>query len=648
MFKIFSKHRNSLDYLSISKQLRWVYIVFAIGFGSLALINYLNASFQESLDKQLENVQAKRVLGSEVINHIGRLERIYYRITTQVNPLARQISHNEALEHLRKIYQLLEVLDKGGDFQQTLILNLPEQENVTKTWHYEPTQSQAFDVLQIGLLPKLKTVEEKFKELDQQMSIADTYYQQKSHNLADHMSKVQSLIKNTLPLFIRMLEETNRVQFEQRQNQQVLTEQVLTQKRYFEWGSYSATLFLFILTILAVRVISRHITEMAVDLNKQKNQALEATKSKSVFLANMSHEIRTPLNAITGFLGLLKQEETHPEKIKYLTTIEESSHSLVGIINDILDFSKIESNKLEIDKIDFNPHTAFNSVADLFRARCLEKQITLNVDIASDMPKSLHSDPLRIKQVLTNLLSNAVKFTKSHHSIYLTIDYQFETNQLTFSVKDEGIGISLEQKKRIFQPFSQAENDTTRKFGGTGLGLTISKMLVELLEGELTVESEHGFGSEFKFYVPAKPGKSNIEKEFSPSPDVHHSNQRNGKLLLVEDNKTNQLLMSAILKKQGVDFDLAEDGVQAVKAVNTRNYDLVLMDENMPNMSGSEATQKIREMEAQTKSKRLPIVALTANAMKGDREKFLAAGMDDYLNKPLNIAELHRVLDTYL
>jgi len=641
-----SKHRKTLDYPSISKQLRLVYIVFAIGFGSLALINYLNSYYQDNLDKQLENVQAKRVLGSEVINHISQLERIYYRITTQINPLARKLSQDEAFEHVAKIYQLLDVFDKGGDFQQTLILNLPEHDNVTKTWHYEPIQTQTFDVLKIGLLPKLKTVEEKFLELDRQMAIADDLYQQKSPILADHMSKVQSIIKNTLPLFIRLLEETNRVQFEQRQNQQALTEQVLTQKRYFEWGSYSATLFLFILTILAVRVISRHITEMAVDLNDKKNQALEATKSKSVFLANMSHEIRTPLNAITGFLGLLKQEETNPEKIKYLTTIEESSHSLVGIINDILDFSKIESNKLEIDKIDFNPHTAFNSVADLFRARCLEKKLKLNVSIAKDIPDSLHSDPLRIKQVLTNLLSNAVKFTQSHHSIYLDIDYEHEKKQLVFSVKDEGIGITPEQKKKIFQPFAQAENDTTRKFGGTGLGLTISRMLVELLDGELSVESELGAGSQFKFRIPASIGKT-VSKQKSID-SVQKSQQRHGKLLLVEDNKTNQLLMSAILKKQGIDFDLAEDGLQAIKAVNRQTYDLVLMDENMPNMSGSEATQKIREMEAQTKSRRLPIVALTANAMKDDRERFLAVGMDDYLNKPLNLSELHRILDSYL
>ncbi|WP_130537448.1 ATP-binding protein [Thiomicrorhabdus indica] len=641
-----TKHRKTLDYPSISKQLRLVYIVFAMGFGSLALINYLNSYYQENLDKQLENVQAKRVLGSEVINHISQLERIYYRITTQINPLARKLSQDEAFEHVAKIYQLLDVFEKGGDFQQTLILNLPEHDNVTKTWHYEPIQTQTFDVLKIGLLPKLKTVEEKFRELDRQMAVADDLYQQKSPILADHMSKVQSIIKNTLPLFIRLLEETNRVQFEQRQNQQALTEQVLTQKRYFEWGSYSATLFLFILTILAVRVISRHITEMAVDLNDKKNQALEATKSKSVFLANMSHEIRTPLNAITGFLGLLKQEETNPEKIKYLTTIEESSHSLVGIINDILDFSKIESNKLEIDKIDFNPHTAFNSVADLFRARCLEKKLKLNVTIAKDIPDSLHSDPLRIKQVLTNLLSNAVKFTQSHHSIYLDIDYEHEKKQLVFSVKDEGIGITPEQKKKIFQPFAQAENDTTRKFGGTGLGLTISRMLVELLDGELSVESELGAGSQFKFRIPASIGKT-VSKQKSID-SVQKSQQRHGKLLLVEDNKTNQLLMSAILKKQGIDFDLAEDGLQAIKAVNRQTYDLVLMDENMPNMSGSEATQKIREMEAQTKSRRLPIVALTANAMKDDRERFLAVGMDDYLNKPLNLSELHRILDSYL
>lgn len=379
------------------------------------------------------------------------------------------------------------------------------------------------------------------------------------------------------------------------------------------------------------------------DLKKQKNKALEATQAKGDFLANMSHEIRTPLNAILGFIGLLKDKPHDEESTKYLNTIDNSSHSLLGIINDILDFSKIESGKLDIDPVVFNPSKEFASTADLFRARCSEKHISFSIELSPNLPRGLKSDILRIKQVISNLISNAIKFTESYKSVILKIDYQ--NNLLSCSIQDQGIGISEEALYKIFDAFSQAEASTTRKFGGTGLGLAISSKLIGMLGGELKVESELGKGSRFFFEIPAK------EVIIQEKPIQNQSTEIDffGHILLVEDNKTNQLLMSAILKKQGLSFDLAEDGLLAIDAVKNKDYDLVLMDENMPNLNGIEATKAIREWEQTLPNKpSIPIIALTANAMTGDKERFVAAGMDEYLTKPVNVPKLITVLRHFL
>ncbi|AZR80831.1 response regulator [Thiomicrospira sp. S5] len=377
------------------------------------------------------------------------------------------------------------------------------------------------------------------------------------------------------------------------------------------------------------------------DLEEQKNKALAATQAKGEFLANMSHEIRTPLNAILGFIGLLKDKPLDEEGKQYLDTIDKSGNSLLGIINDILDFSKIESGKLEYDPVEFDPRVEFNSTADLFKARCSEKNISFSVKLSSALPSGLKTDILRVKQVLTNLLSNAVKFTNPGKSISLDIDYQ--DGFLFCAVKDQGIGLSEEAQQRIFEAFSQAETATTRKYGGTGLGLTISVKLVEMLGGHLYLKSEPGVGSTFSFNIPAEV----VQLNQSPNSERPEQTQPfHGHILLVEDNQTNQMLMSAILKKQGLTFDTAQDGLQALESVQNTEYDLVLMDENMPNMNGIEATKRIRKLPSIGET--LPIIALTANAMTGDRERFIQAGMNEYLTKPINLGELKRILHEFL
>lgn len=391
----------------------------------------------------------------------------------------------------------------------------------------------------------------------------------------------------------------------------------------------------------SVRDITKE-KKLEQDTLKAKEKAVNALQAKSEFLANMSHEIRTPLNAILGFINLLKQQKNDLESQEFIDIIDSSSHTLLNIIDDILDLSKIESNNLELTPVDFILKDEIEKMLKLFEASAREHNIELTLDIASPIPNAINTDLLRLRQIISNLLSNAIKFSDQNKTVMLKVSYQAPL--LTIEVIDQGIGISEAGQRKIFEAFAQAESSTTRKYGGTGLGLTISSKLVRLLKGKLQVSSKLNQGSQFFFSIPVE------ETQFDKKPEVETVTgpiDYVGRVLLVEDNKTNQLLMGSIFKKLNVTFDVANDGLEAVHAFHQNHYALILMDENMPNLSGTEATKQIREKELKLRT-HIPIVALTANSMPGDKERFLKAGMNDYLCKPLNIEELKQKLATYL
>jgi CheY-like chemotaxis protein len=391
--------------------------------------------------------------------------------------------------------------------------------------------------------------------------------------------------------------------------------------------------------IISMLDISKN-EQMLKDLNIQKNKAIKATNSKSEFLANMSHEIRTPLNAILGFIGLLKDKQLDKESLGYLHTIDSSGQSLLAIINDVLDFSKIESAKLIIDPIDFNIQQEFTTLANLFQNQCLEKHIVLETYV-DDMPNYLNADILRIKQIVTNLLSNAVKFSKKDKKILFRIGYK--DSQLHFIVQDEGVGIHPDAQQHIFSEFSQERTSTTREYGGTGLGLAISLRLVKLLGGEMNLISEPEKGSTFSFTIPVAPAT----RKTDTNKPLYHEKFK-GHILLVEDNLTNQLLMRAILKKQGLSFEIANNGLEAVDMFKNNPYDLVLMDENMPKMQGTEACRHIRAYEKEQTLTPTPIVALTASTIVSERERFFESGMDAYLEKPIELPRMIEVFTKFL
>ncbi len=408
---------------------------------------------------------------------------------------------------------------------------------------------------------------------------------------------------------------------------------------------FQKIIFRIITSIQNKKVVKEQYEEIqAINLilASAKKEAEQASHQKSQFLANMSHEIRTPLNAITGFISLLHEKETDAEKIKYLQVIKSSSDSLLQIISDILDISKIESGKIEIDNINFNPYEELITVAELFQEKAAQNGVELKIHYSHKMPEILFSDAHRIKQILSNLLSNAVKFTPKGSVVKCIVCYA--AGRLHIRVKDFGIGIPEDKQKVIFEPFSQAENSTSREYGGTGLGLAISAKLAKQLGGKLTLKSQEGRGSTFTLIVKMPIGKDiqeNMNKVESEAPLT-------GRILIVEDMEANRMFLGIILDNAGLTYDTAINGIEAIEKFKTKKYDLILMDENMPKMSGITATKVILTMEKEGSLKHTPIISLTANALKGDKERFLKSGMDDYLSKPVDPNSLTSTLRKYL
>ncbi len=379
------------------------------------------------------------------------------------------------------------------------------------------------------------------------------------------------------------------------------------------------------------------------DLRLARDAAEESTRAKSEFLANMSHEIRTPMNGILGLLRLVLATDLSLKQRDYLNKTEQSARTLLRIINDILDFSKIEAGKLEMEFVEFTFSDIFGEISDIFSSKISEKGLTFHLSMPDDLPRPVIGDPLRLKQILINLINNSIKFTENGEIDVGVVKIQQGEQRATFefSVRDTGIGMTAEQVHALFTPFTQADSSITRKYGGTGLGLAISKNLVDMMGGDIWAESECNKGSTFYFTICLElPTVEQLYLESLCKPRIAATTLPAGcrptagaRILLVEDNEINQIIAEELLKSDGYHVSIATNGQEAIDMLANGSYALVLMDIQMPVMDGLTATKLIRDS---GEYKDLPIIAMSAHAMKGDREKSLAGGMNDHLTKPID------------
>ncbi|RKT43264.1 ATP-binding protein [Thiocapsa rosea] len=390
----------------------------------------------------------------------------------------------------------------------------------------------------------------------------------------------------------------------------------------------------------------RRATEAALVIAKE--QAESASIAKGQFVANMSHEIRTPMNGVLGLLEMLAHEPLSAEQKGLVEVAHTSAESLLTVINDILDFSKMEAGRLDLERIPFDLRRLVEDVAGLFTASARSKQIGLLCFVPPGLPARVLGDPHRLRQILTNVLGNAVKFSLSGE-VQVRVDIcgeEDERSRFCFEISDTGIGMTPEQLERLFKPFVQADGSTTRRFGGSGLGLAISKDLVELMGGDIQVESTFGRGSRFRIRLPFEPLPDMAEPTEGAAPMRHRPLK--GRVLLAEDNPVNQQVAIGMLMRLGIEPILVQNGAEAIEQLASEHYDAVLMDMQMPVLDGLGATRQWREREHREGRLHTPIIAMTANAMARDREACLEAGMDDYLAKPVKLAALRETLARWL
>ena len=760
---------------NILKGLIALLITFLLGYIGIIIIHKVFSNILNKVDDNVKNEYARYKIGEYILKEIGAIETKYYRMGVVTKVESLEPIQDEINAEIHDIKEAINVLQNGGVLQKHIKLNLIEASEVTDKIYFKHLEKNKYTFEAIDLIPKLDELLTKSIEMEEIIKIRLSILNQLNKDISeDDIFKVKLFFKQLPTIFIRMNENAGRLLYDSKKNIEILEKDIESKKNYYQNLEYIFTyivmFFIIVLSYFVIKLILRKnkdLEEITKKSIESEQEALKANETKSQFLANMSHEIRTPLNAIIGFSDILSESNLDNSEKEKATIISKSATALLNIINDILDISKIESGKFEISENEFNLNNLLEQLVQLYSVNTKQKDIRFLYTLDPNIPHFLISDETKIKQVLSNILSNAIKFTPQNASVSFKVNLKKIENNIatiTFLVKDEGIGIAIDDQKKVFNPFSQADGTISRKFGGTGLGLSISSSIIKMLGSEIKLISKEGVGSTFyfdldlkiqdidvidhrklkydfaicgvisdnenirdhlistvkyfgriyqaeedienckkvdlifcfgdpeftekltkrkKFFncpvvfvgnktkiqnhpelialmdyyldVPIYGSKifnimaqvKSIEESHTLIDQVKSKNKFTGKVLVAEDNTNNQLLIRIILEKFGLNVQIVENGKLALEKVKEEIFDLIFLDINMPVMDGIEAIKHIRLYEDMI-NKHTPVVALTANSIKGDREKYLEKGMDNYLSKPINNDELLKILNTYL
>ena len=644
---------NSRARLGVDRSLLWL---MGIVVTCLTLVMGLKVFFdglQNELNQRSINERARLFVGEELVRSVGGIEKNLYLMSVTTNAAGYRRVYKSIDAQLTKLMHDLNVLKFGGTVRREMQLNLEGREVMVREASFQPDPGAQGHVMElIEIAPLLGQIRDQADELERLLSRRWQALKRDDRKAFFEIEdEISTFLKVLPPYFERLNENANRLFFDGSEQLRRLEAQLQQQRdrlRHVEMGLVALVLILAgLATSLFVRRINqanRQMEDALEAMSTARDEADRASRAKSEFVSRMSHELRTPLNAIIGFAELLRDESLAPTPHAYVDLINSSGKHLMELINQVLDHAKIEAGGLKLERIAFDFPAEIDAVMAIIAKRADAKGLEFVSSIGTDLPRYLEGDPTRLRQVLINVLANAVKFTE-RGSIGLRV--ALEDERIYFSVRDSGIGMDRQALDRLFKPFSQADDSVTRKFGGTGLGLMIARDIITAMGGTIEVESAPGEGSCFWFWIPlsvaAAPSAAPAEKAADNTTGLPTlASVIAGRVLLVDDNLVNQELAAAMLGRLGIPFDRADNGAQCLQRLAKGDYALVLMDMEMPEMDGVTATLHIRAGEPA--GTHLPIIAMTANALREDRERCLAAGMDGYIAKPISISALQSEL----